>query len=219
MTPQHSLRILILDDHELTAYGIETRLKNLLPDAVFDVLSTGSDACQLLKSKKHHLYIIDLELKDMSGIDIIKCIRAKYKNANILVCTLHEEMWYIKELKELKVNGILFKSLCLDMLDKTVTELLAGRTFYCDRFNMLTNNHRELENRFLLYEKFTDNELEVLHLICKGFNTKEIAEEKCWSIKAVEYYRKRLFEKFSVSNSSALVARAIKEGFIKKDSI
>jgi DNA-binding NarL/FixJ family response regulator len=219
MTPELPLHILILDDHELTACGIKARLEKLLPNAAFDILNTGDGIAKFLKSRKHHLYIIDLELKDMLGTDIIKYIRAQYRDANILVCTLHEEIWYIRELKKMQVNGILFKSLCLDMLDKAVTELLEGRTYYCDRFKMLVNNHRETGNRFLLYEEFTDNEMEVLHLICKGFTSKDVSGMKGWSVKTVEYYRKRLFDKFGVSNVSSLVALALKEGFIKKDSI
>ncbi len=213
------LDILILDDHELIAYGIKSKLEKLLPDVKVDIFTEGKSVYQKLKEKKYDLYIIDIELRDITGFDVIKKVRKVYPQSNILVCTLHEEIWYVKELKELQVNGILFKSSCLDLLDKAVTEILNGNAFYCEQYKELFNNHIEKDFRYLLYETFTKNESEVLVMVGKGYTIKDIAEEKSWSVKTVEYYRKRLFDKFGVSNVSRLIAIAMKEGFIKKEDI
>lgn len=210
---------MIVDDHELMAYGIKTRLEKILPGSAFEIFTEGRMVGRYAKDRIYDLYIVDLELRDTTGFDVIHKIRKIQPKANILVCTLHEEMWYVKELKELRVNGILFKSSCLDLLDKAVTEILDGREFFCDQFKELFNNHRDKDYRYLLYEKFTKNEREVLGLVGKGYSIKEIASEKSWSEKTVEYYRKRLFDKFGVSNVSRLVAVAMKEGFIKKDDL
>ena len=214
-----TLNILILDDHELMAYGIKSKLEKLLPNAKFDVYAEGEAVNRISKEKKYDLYIIDLELQDTTGFDVVKKIRKSYPNSNIIVCTMHEEIWYVKELKELKVNGILFKSSCLDLLDKAVSEVLNGEEFFCDKYKKLMNNHKEKDYRYLLYEKFTKNELAVLSMVGKGHTIKDIAEEKSWSVKTVEYYRKRLFDKFGVSNVSRLVAVAIREGFIKRGDV
>ena len=215
-----TLDLLILDDHELMAYGIKTKLEKLLPDARFDVFTEGETVSRRIsEGKKYDLYIIDLELQDTTGFDVVKKIRKSYPNSNIIVCTMHEEIWYVKELKELQVNGILFKSSCLDLLDKAVIEVLNGEDFFCDKYKELTNNHIEKDYRYLLYEKFTKNEVEVLNMVGKGYTIKNIAEEKSWSVKTVEFYRKRLFDKFGVKNVSRLVAIAMKEGFIKKRDV
>ena len=219
MTMALTLNILILDDHELMAYGIKSKLEKLLPNAEFDVYTEGEAVNRMSKDKKYDLYIVDLELQDTSGFDVVKKIRKSYPDSNIIVCTLHEEIWYMKELKELKVNGILFKSSCMDLLDKAVSEVLNGEDFFCDRYKELTNNHKEKDYRYLLYEKFTKNEVEVLNMVGKGYTIKDIAEKKSWSAKTVEYYRKRLFDKFGVTNVSRLVAVAMREGFIKKGDV
>lgn len=219
MITESLLNILILDDHELIAYGIKSKLEKLLSNATFDVYTEGKVVNHILKDKVYDLYIIDIELQDTTGFDVIKKIRKLHPKSNILVCTLHEEIWYVKELKQLQVDGILFKSSCPDLLDRAVTEILNGETFFCDQFRELFNNHIEKDNRFLLYETFTKNESEVLCLVGKGYTIKEIAEEKSWSVKTVEYYRKRLFDKFGVTNVSGLVGIAMKEGFIKREDI
>ena len=213
------VKILVLDDHELIAYGLKFKLEQLIPDMEIDIFTSAHETLQQIKKKKYDLYIIDIELKDASGIDVIRDLKAIYPQANILVCTLHEEMWYVKELMELQVNGILFKSACTDLLDKAAIELLNGRTFYCDKYKEMINNHKEVGFRYLLYESFTKNEKIVLGMIGKGLTIREIAEKKYWSVKTVEYYRKRLFDKFGVTNVSRLVAIAIREGFLKKDDI
>ncbi|MDR0573931.1 MAG: response regulator transcription factor [Tannerella sp.] len=213
------MNILILDDHELVAYGIKSKLEKLLPDVKVDVFTEGKSVNQNLKNKKYDLYIIDIGLQDITGFDVIKKIRKTDPLSNILVCTLHEEIWYVKELKELHVNGILFKSSCPDLLDKAVTEILDGNTFYCEQYKELFNNHIEKGFSYLLYETFTKNETDVLMMVGKGYTIKDIAKAKSWSAKTVEYYRKRLFDKFGVSNVSRLVAIAMKEGFLKKEDI
>lgn len=214
-----TLDILILDDHELMAYGIKSKLEKLLPDARIDVFLTGKAVLDSIKEKKYDLYIIDLELQDTTGFDMIKKIKKSDPQAGILVCTMHEEIWYVKELKELQVDGILFKSSCSELLDKAVSEIIAGRTFFCDQYRELFNNHRDKGYRYLLYEDFTRNEKDVLYLVGKGYTIQGIADEKAWSVKTVEYYRRRLFDKFGVSNVARLIAIAIREGFIKKEDI
>ena len=213
------VKILVLDDHELIAYGLKYKLEQLFSDVEVDIFTSGDVTLQQIKKKKYDLYIIDIELKDISGIDVIRDLKALNPSANIFVYTLHEEMWYVKVLKELQVSGILFKTSRMDLLDKALIELLNGRTFYCDRYKEMINNHKEVGFRYLLYESFTENEKIVLGMIGKGLTIKEIAEEKCWSVKTVEYYRKRLFDKFGVTNVSRLVAIAMREGFLKKDDI
>ncbi|MDR2914530.1 MAG: response regulator transcription factor [Tannerella sp.] len=214
-----ALQIMILDDHELMAYGIKSRLELLLPNAGFDIVNMGLDVKRLLREKSHDLYIVDIELKDISGFEVIKDIRSKYPKSNILVHTLHEGLWYIKELKELMINGILFKSDCHEYLDKAVINILSGHTFLSDRFKDVINKKNRKGIGYLLHEDFTDNERDVLSLIGKGYTIKSIAEEKSWSVKTVEYYRKRLFDKFDVPNAPRLVAVAVREGFIKMEDI
>ena len=213
-----TLNILILDDHELIAYGIKSKLEKLLPNAEFDVYTKGEVVNRKSKDKKYDLYIVDLELQDTSGFDVVKKIRKLYPKSNIIVCTLHEEIWFVKELNALHVNGILFKSSCLDLLDKAVSKVINGEDFFCEKYKELTNS-KEKDYHYLLNEMFTKNEIDVLNMVCKGYTIKVIAENKSWSVKTVEYYRKRLFDKFGVSNSSRLIAVAIKEGFIKKGDI
>ncbi|MDR2914531.1 MAG: response regulator transcription factor [Tannerella sp.] len=213
------LNVLILDDHELVAYGIKSKLGKLLPEVKMDVFTEGTAVVRKLKEQDYDLYIIDLELRDMTGFEVIKKIKRIYPDSNILVCTLHEEIWYAKELKLLNVSGILYKSSCLDLLDKAVSEILNGNTFFCDQYKELFNNHIDKDFRYLLYESLTKNECEVLYMIGRGYTTQNIADEKSWSVKTVEYYRKRLFDKFGVSNVSRLVAIAMKEGFLKKENL
>lgn len=218
MVKEVALNILILDDHELIINGIRTQLSKEFTEAHFDVFMKGQDVINILKEKRHDLYIIDIELKDITGIEIIKKIRKKYPDSLILVNTLHEEIWYIKELKTLHINGILFKSNCCKKLNIAVNEILNGNSFFCDKYKEM-NNVGEKYNNHLIDESFSKHEYDILYMIGKGLTIKEIAAAKVWSVKTVEHYRKRLFDKFGVPNVSRLIALAIKEGFLKKEDI
>ncbi|MDR2915186.1 MAG: response regulator transcription factor [Tannerella sp.] len=210
------MNILIVDDHDIVTCGLKSQLSTMLPDADFDIFSNGKSALDILNKKKHDLYILDLELTDITGLELIKIIREKYHQALILVNTMHEEIWYIRELKELNVDGVLFKSTCSENINQAVSVIMEGGSFFCERFKELNNKQN---NNYLLSETFSKNEIDILLLIAKGHTTKVIADKKALSEKAIEHYRKRLFEKFEVSNVSRLIALAIKEGFIKKEDI
>ena len=212
-------KILVVDDHELVALGIRQQLINSFPNAEIDLFTEGilSDIAQ--QKNLYDLYIIDLELRDISGIELIDRIKQRNPEAIILVYTFHEGIWFIKQLKVLKVNGVLTKSSGKGLLSKAVSELLKGNTYFCEQFHYLNNASNGSNSNPILNEMLTENESDILKLTGRGYTIKEIATMKAWSVKTVEHYRRRLFDKFGVSNSSRLIAIAFKEGFLKKEDL
>ena len=103
--------MLLVDDHELVLQGLKYIIECSLPDVKhICTASSGREAISLITSQHFHLCVLDLELPDMSGLDVIACIREKNAGTRIIVNTMHEELWCIKELLQCQVDGILFKS-------------------------------------------------------------------------------------------------------------
>ena len=203
------LRILVLDDHELLAYGLKAHLQTLLPGVQCDIFTSGKDACNASLSVDYDLYIVDLELEDMSGFEVIEKIRFGNAKAKILVCTMHEEIWFVKKLNACRINGILLKSSSREELSTALEEMAGGSFFYCKRFAYLKKSNPELENE-RNDKSLSVIDYQLLVMIGKGYTSREIAEKMKWSVKTVESYRKRLFDYFDVSNVASLVAFAMK---------
>ena len=109
---EKDIRILLVDDHDLVLQGLKRIVECSLPEIkTVCTASSGQEALQFITSQRFNLFVLDIELPDLSGLDVISCIREKDPQARIIVNTVHEEIWFIKNLVQCNVDGILFKSI------------------------------------------------------------------------------------------------------------
>lgn len=207
------ISILLVDDHDLVLHG----LKRVIDSSLSEIknvctASSGQEALHLIASRPFHLYVLDMELPDMSGIDIVTRIREKDSQACIIVNTMHEEIWFIKNLIQCDVNGILFKSIDSTRIVEAIRCVLDGGTYYCPYAEQVRNQmKRSEEGRGVA---LTSRELDVLKRISEGKNTQEIAQELCVSTNTVDTHRRHLMEKLDARNVADLIMTAISKGII-----
>lgn len=207
------ISILLVDDHDLVLQG----LKRVIDSSLSEIknvctASSGQEALHLIASRPFHLYVLDMELPDMSGIDIVTRIREKDSQACIIVNTMHEEIWFIKNLIQCDVNGILFKSIDSTRIVEAIRCVLDGGTYYCPYAEQVRNQmKRSEEGRGVA---LTSRELDVLKRISEGKNTQEIAQELCVSTNTVDTHRRHLMEKLDARNVADLIMTAISKGII-----
>ncbi len=207
------IRMLLVDDHELILQGLKHIIECSLPEATYiRTASSGKEAVSLITSQRFHLYVIDLELPDMSGLDVIACIREKDAGARIIVNTMHEELWYIKELLQCQVNGILFKSVYSDEMLEAIRCVLRGKNYYCEQARKARAGiaHDGKQQR----DTLSPRELDVLKLLSEGKTTQEISRELCLSTNTVDTHRRHLLEKLNARNVVDLVMTAIAKEII-----
>lgn len=210
---EKEIRILLVDDHDLVLQGLKRIVESSLPEIkTVCTASSGQEALLLIASQRFNLFLLDIELPDMSGLDVISHIREKDPQARIIVNTVHEEVWFIKDLIEHDVNGILFKSIDSSKIVEAIRRVLDGKTYYCPYAeHVRTQIRRSEEGR---KEELTLRELDVLKLISEGKNTQEIALELCVSTNTVDTHRRHLMEKLDARNVADLMMTAISRGII-----
>lgn len=126
------IRILLVDDHDLVLQGLKRIIECSLPEIkTVCTVSSGQEALLLIATQCFNLFVLDMELPDISGLEIISHIRKKDPQARIIVNTMHEEIWFIKDLIQCDVNGILFKSIGSTMIAETIRRVLDGGIYYC----------------------------------------------------------------------------------------
>lgn len=206
------LRIAVADDHQLILEGFRSLLtRNNIND--IKLFSSAIALIDSLETLAYNIYIIDLELPDMNGFDLIQAIRKKYPDAIIIVNTIHDELWTMRRLVDNHVNGILFKSLDTSLVIEAINTVMAGKKYYC---NEVQETLKIMEEKGM--EHPTQREMEILQSIANGLTSKEMAKKFFISENTVEAHRKSLFSKLKVHNTADLIMKAIKRGYLKSIS-
>lgn len=210
---ERDIRILLVDDHDLVLQGLKRIVECSLPEIKnVCTASSGQEALLLIASQRFNLFVLDIELPDISGMDIIVRIREKDPQARIIVNTMHEEIWFIKNLIQCSVDGILFKSIDSTKIAEAIRRVLDGETYYCPYAeHVRAQMKRSDEGR---REELTLRELDVLKRISEGKNTQEIAQELCVSTNTVDTHRRHLMDKLDARNVADLIMTAISKGII-----
>lgn len=210
---ERDIRILLVDDHDLVLQGLKRIVECSLPEIKnVCTASSGQEALLLIASQRFNLFVLDMELPDISGMDIIVRIREKDPQARIIMNTMHEEIWFIKNLIQCSVDGILFKSIDSTKIAEAIRRVLDGETYYCPYAeHVRAQMKRSDEGR---REELTLRELDVLKRISEGKNTQEIAQELCVSTNTVDTHRRHLMDKLDARNVADLIMTAISKGII-----
>jgi DNA-binding NarL/FixJ family response regulator len=219
METAYNTKILLVDDHSLILQGIRRIIEQIEGIALVHAVSSGAEAASLIASNPYDIYLLDVEMPDISGFDLIKQIRERDEDARIIINTMHEKSWIINKLIKLEVNAIILKSSDARVVVEAIQSVLNNKSYCCPRFEHV---HRKLRNGIgaELHEDDipTKRELDVLKAIAGGNSTAQIASIMNVTENTIETYRKRLFLKFDAKNAVDLVVKAVAKGWVKIES-
>ena len=208
-------KILLVDDHTLILQGIKHVVSQMPEIDIVYTASSGSEAMRLANLQPFDLYLLDIELPDTNGFDLIQKILQKYPDARILINTMHEEIWTLKRLMKAPIRGAILKSADINELVTAIQTILEGETYVCKRFKEILNRIHAEEP---IKEQLPLRERDVLQAIARGLNTREIAELFHVSNNTIESHRKSLMAKLEAKNAVDLVLKAIHLGIISLDN-
>ena len=99
--------ILLVDDHALVLEGMRRMLESVPDVRVADAVTSGAKAAELIGERDYDIYVLDVNLPDISGFDLVDMIREINESARIIISTMHEEIWIINRLIRQKVNAVI----------------------------------------------------------------------------------------------------------------
>ena len=213
MNTEHGIRVLVIDDHKLIVIGIKTILEN--SDINFthiDCVTSSTEALDLMKRQTYDLYIIDIEMPDINGFELISSLRKLNSQARIIVNTIHEEIWFFRQIEKYEVNAIVCKSFNTDVMMQAVKAVMAGQKFYPQQ--IMPQHGRKMTQSPLYGNELSKSELKVLQLIAEGLKTIEIADRMFISKNTVQTHRQHINEKLGTNNSAGMIIQGIKLGLI-----
>lgn len=205
-------RVLIVDDHSLVRSGL-AELIGREPD--LEVCGEASDAptaIRLVQETKPHVAIVDIMLKEGSGVELIKQIKALDSTIRMVVSSMHDENLYAERVLRAGAMGYVNKQEPAERILEAIRQVLAGRVHVSEQMadRVLRRVTRGSEEEAgTQVDALSDRELEVLQLIGQGKATREIAEQLHLSIKTIDTYREHIKTKLGLESANELVRFAV----------
>lgn len=212
MLPVDALRILIVDDHAIVREGMKRVL-----DATGETWSvaeagTGFQALEVMRRQPIDLAIVDLSLPGMSGIDLIKRIKAGWSEVGVLVLSMHAEEQYAIRAFKCGANGYVTKDRAAAELVDAVHRVAEGGAYVtaslAERVVLQLNG----AGRAPRHEGLSDREIEVLYRIVAGERLTDIADALHLSVKTVSTHKTRIQDKLRLPTTAALIRYGIEHG-------
>jgi len=209
---QKAKRIVIVDDHPLFRKGLEQLISS--SDDAFAICGEAGDAAEgmsLIRQLKPDLAIVDLSLPGANGIELIKNIRAEFQKLPVLILSMHDESLYALRALRAGAQGYVMKQEALENVINAIREVLAGRPYLSHEMSAkLITNLASGSNQADPTDKLSDRELEILELIGKGRDIREIALALHISTKTVETHRAHIKVKLNFKNAREVSRFAVK---------
>ena len=202
--PPEVKRIVIVDDHPLFRKGLEQLIHSEDGFAVCGEANNAPEAMDVIRKLNPDLAIVDLSLPGANGIELIKNIRAEFSKLPILVLSMHDESLYALRALRAGAEGYVMKHEAMANVIQAIREVFSGRPYLSPAMaaQVITKfAHRQAEGEADAVERLSDRELEILELIGKGNDVRQIAKVLHLSPKTVETHRSHIKDKLDLKNS------------------
>lgn len=205
-------RIFLVDDHPL----VREWLANLIhqqPDLeVCGETESAPAALSAITPAKPDLVIADLNLKNSSGIELIKQLKTSHPQIPALVLSMHDESLYAERAFRAGASGYVNKRETAQKVVEAIRRVLAGKLFVSEKTAEILaakTVRGQAANRSAI-ESLSDRELEVFGRLGQGIGTREIAGDFHVSVKTVQEYCARIKEKLNLANATELLREAVR---------
>jgi DNA-binding NarL/FixJ family response regulator len=199
------IRTVLIDDHHLILEGLRRLLADSGKFEVVGLFARGVTFLEAFAQLKPQVIVVDINLPDIDGLELVRRIRATDKVVKILVLSMHDEPIFKSEAQNAGANGFVSKAQDLSLLTELLLELMEkphGFAYSARRTSSGEGIH------------LSSQELAILNRVTEGQTTAEIGKAMGISPLTVKTHRKNLMRKFGVANAAELVRLAYQRGVI-----
>lgn len=207
------MKILIADDHAIVREGLKQLLRHQAHLEVADEAENGHEALQKVQAQHFDLVILDINLGDQSGLEVLKQIKTHKPQLPVLILTMHSEKQYATRMLKAGASGFLNKGSASEELLQAIQKIAHGGTYISQSLAELLVLEMGTPSN-APHERLSDREFEVFCLIARGRKNKEIAEELFLSEKTISTYQSRILQKMNLEHRAALIHYAIEQELI-----
>jgi two-component system nitrate/nitrite response regulator NarL len=210
LSPVKKYSILLVDDHRILLDGLQNLLSKLEAFDIKDTATTGEQALHLLKTIDYDVLITDYEMPGISGMELVRAAKAAQPDIKTIVLTMHEDPAVVREMLRIGVNGYILKKDTHKSLVHALEKVVENKRVLSDDVSEILIQSVEEEEKGVL----TEREKEILRLVAKEYNSRQIAEILFISERTVETHRKNILRKTGASNLVGLIKYAYANNLI-----
>jgi len=209
------ITVALVDDHGLLRQGIASLFQDYNDIEIVGLLSSGEEAINLANSECPDVFLMDIMMRGMSGIEATRWIKEQNPQAKVILISSEVNKDYISEGIKTGIDGYLPKDTDKEVLVNAVRTVVTGQKFFSPEITSLVFKDfylKETKGKGLPTKKIKElskREEEVLALIANGKSLKTIADELFISVKTVETHKIHIQDKLGLSNTAQLVKYAI----------
>ncbi|MDA1349701.1 MAG: response regulator transcription factor [Chloroflexi bacterium] len=210
-----SIRILIVDDHDLFRDGIASLLKARGYEVVGEA-SDGVEALSRVRDLRPDLVLMDIRMPNMGGLEATRRIKAEMPEVNVVILTVSDDEEDLFEAIKSGAQGYLLKKLKAEVFFELISGVTSGDAAISPKMatKMLTEFSRQAESsrRAESGSGLTEREEEVLKLVAQGQTNREIATNLTVSESTVKYHLRNILDKLHLDNRAQVMAYAARRG-------
>jgi two-component system NarL family response regulator len=214
---EDQVRVLIVDDHALFRRGLQMVLEGEPDIEVVGEASDGHEAVESAERTSPDVVLMDVRMPKRSGIEATRAIKEVLPSTKILMLTISDEEADLYEAIKAGASGYLLKEISIEEVANAVRQVQAGQSLISPSMasKLLTEFaamvKRRDERTQVPGPRLTDRELEVLKLVAKGMNNRDIGAELFISENTVKNHVRNILEKLHLHSRMEAVVYAVRE--------
>lgn len=207
------IRILIADDHAIVRGGLRQIIATTSDIVVTAEAAQGAEVIDKLRSCALDLLLLDMTMPGISGVALIRRVRAEHPSLPVLVLSIHDEAQVASRALRAGATGYLTKDSDPEVLLSAIRKLADGGRFIDPKLvdAMVFDTQR---GDVPPHEVLSDREFQVLQMLAAGRSINEIAQACALSAKTISTHKMRLMQKLGLSNNAEVIRFAIRHGMI-----
>jgi DNA-binding NarL/FixJ family response regulator len=217
MPDTNKTRIYLIDDHPIVREGFAMAVATEPDMTVVGQASTAADALKETATLKPDVVIVDLNMPDRDGIELLGALRAQLPRAKLLVLSSYDDEYRVAEALRAGAQGYLVKTSKLEEVIDGIRRVAAGGSPLSPKIQgaVVRAMRKPVGEGTGGLDSLTPRERQVLHLLAAGISTRETAARLTISPKTVETHRVRIYAKLGCKSAVELTRIAVRTGLIE----
>ncbi|MDB5832390.1 MAG: LuxR family transcriptional regulator [Caballeronia sp.] len=207
------ISIFIADDHAIVRSGLKQIVATTTDIAVVGEAAHGSEVVDKLRACRVDLLLLDMTMPGISGVDLIRRVRAEQPALPILVLSIHNEGQVVSRALRAGATGYVTKDSDLEVLLAAIRKLAAGGRFIDPKLvDAIVFDSPASDGP--PHEILSDREFQVLQMLAAGNSINDIADVLSLSAKTISTHKMRLMQKLGLNNNSEVIRYAVRHGLV-----
>jgi two-component system, NarL family, invasion response regulator UvrY len=209
------MRVLLADDHPIVRAGVRELLEADSAITEIGEAASGNETLQRLRLSHWHLLILDIDMPDRSGLDVLLDVVTGYPETKVLILSGFPERQYALRVLQTGASGYLGKERASEDLLAAVHVVLEGRRYVSAELAQTLVSNLGLDGAQPMHGRLSAREFQVFYKIATGQSVKAIGLDLCLSAKSVSTYRSRMMEKMRFQSNADITSYALRNEIIQ----